>query len=286
MSNESELRRLRSEASKHRDDIAKASGIVATQRKKAADANAAASRSKTASTIKMKHSEAERATKAANEAESKRAKAEAKLAATEKKVSSALQKYEKDQQQAQRKAIDELRRRTAQAATQFDPSLQLSTGSVESERTLGSRIRSETVRPRKDVFLSHASEDKDDIARPLMDALEGRGVSVWFDELQIKVGQSIRQEIESGIAQCRFGVVIVSPDFFRKQWTQAELDALFGKKLEARRDVLLPVWHRVSKDEVMRQSPFLGGILALNSSLQTVEEIAQSIADVVMATDS
>lgn len=53
---------------------------------------------------------------------------------------------------------------------------------------------------------------------------------MWFDELQMKVGQSIRQEIESGIAGCRFGVVIVSPHFFAKQWTQAELDALFGKK--------------------------------------------------------
>lgn len=80
------------------------------------------------------------------------------------------------------------------------------------------------------MFLSHASEDKDDIARPLKDALEVRGVSVWFNELKIKVGQSTRSGDRERHLGCRFGVVIISPSFFVKEWTQAELDELFGKK--------------------------------------------------------
>jgi hypothetical protein len=131
------------------------------------------------------------------------------------------------------------------------------------------------------VFLSHASEDKDEIARPLKDALEARGVSVWFDEINIKVGQSIRQEIEAGIAACRFGVVIISLHFFSKQWTNAELDALFGKKMDSGENLVLPVWHHISKDEVNSWSPLLAGIRALNSSIMTIDEMADALAEVV-----
>jgi hypothetical protein len=53
----------------------------------------------------------------------------------------------------------------------------------------------------------------------LKQALEARGLTVWFDEINIKVGQSIRQEIEKGIASARFGVVVLSQEFLAKQWT-------------------------------------------------------------------
>lgn len=125
-----------------------------------------------------------------------------------------------------------------------------------------------------DVFLSHASEDKDEIARPLREALEDRGLVVWFDEVRIKVGQGIRQEIEKGIAGAKFGVVILSPSFFAKQWTQAELDALFTKKVDTGRSVILPIWHRVTKDEVAAHSPLLAGLLALNSATMTLTVMA------------
>jgi hypothetical protein len=104
---------------------------------------------------------------------------------------------------------------------------------------------------------------------------------VWFDEIKIKIGQSIRQEIEKGIANARFGVVVISPDFFGKQWTQAELDALFSRRMESGENLILPIWHHVSKDEVLAQSPLLAGILALNSALMTVDEMAQAILEVV-----
>jgi TIR domain len=103
---------------------------------------------------------------------------------------------------------------------------------------------------------------------------------VWFDEIKIKIGQSIRQEIEKGIANARFGVVVISPDFFGKQWTQAELDALFSRRMESWENLILPIWHHVSKDEVLAQSPLLAGILA-NSALMTVDEMAQAILEVV-----
>lgn len=280
LSNEIELRRHREAANRLRVEISRASSKVAARRKKAADAQGAAARSKSPSTIRIKTSEAERATKEANDAERKRADLEKKLADTEVKLTKAQEKYEKERASAQSKALAELRRTSEQSAAKFAPR--------QLGDALGNRSRSDSWRsiapsnePVIDIFLSHASEDKDDIARPLKDALEGRGVTVWFDELKIKVGQSIRQEIEAGIAACRFGVVIISPHFLAKQWTQAELDALFGKKMESGRNMVLPIWHHVSKDDVQRHSPLLAGVLALNTAVATVDEIADSLMEVV-----
>lgn len=273
MTSESEVRRYRDDANKLRSDVARASSVVAAKRKKSADASIAASKSRSDSTIRMKLAEAQRATKEANDAEKKRADLEKKLADVEVKAGRAQERLERDRQVKQDRAMSDLRRRTEQAASQFGAPRRLGDAFVSSPAGRSTPVR--------DVFLSHASEDKDEVARPLQVALETRGISVWFDEIQIRVGQSIRREIERGIAACRFGVVVVSPHFFAKQWTNAELDALFDKKMESGQDLVLPVWHRVSKDEVMRQSPLLAGILALNSATMTIEEMADALAEAV-----
>lgn len=283
MTAESDLRRYRADANRCRSEISKASNVVATQRRKATAATAAAGQSSSASTVRMRLAEARRATKAANDAEAKRAVLEKKLADLELKVSKAQEKYEKERDAAQAKAIKSLQRRTDRASSQF--ALDQRLGEVRpSRQDSGEPMMPPSATPlTAEVFLSHATEDKDEIARPLKDALEARGVSVWFDELRIKVGQSIRREIEAGIANCSFGVVIVSPHFFAKQWTQAELDGLFGKKMSSGQNLVLPVWHHVSKDEVLQQSPLLAGILALNSATMTIDEMADALFEAVRA---
>src|SRR5205823_5536445 len=77
-----------------------------------------------------------------------------------------------------------------------------------------------SLRKRYDVFICHASEDKHDVARPLAEALTARGARVWLDELEMKVGDSLRLKIDDGLRLSRFGVVVLSPSFFDKRWTQ------------------------------------------------------------------
>ena len=272
MSTASELKRYREQAVGLRKDISGHSKTVAEKRKKAADAQSAASRSRSDSTVRSKLREAETATNAANTAERKRADAEKKLADVEKKVADLQTRYEKEQRTESERSLNAIREASATANSQF--------GSIS--RTQAPVVWHSNGAPQlTDIFLSHASEDKDEIARPLREALEDRGLTVWFDELKIKVGHSIRQEIEKGIEGARFGVVILSPSFFAKQWTQAELDALFTKKIDSGRSVILPIWHRVTKDEVASRSPLLAGLLALNSATMTLSEIADAIAEAV-----
>ena len=97
-----------------------------------------------------------------------------------------------------------------------------------------------------DIFISHASEDKDGFVRGLAEALQARNVRVWYDEFTLKVGDSLRRNIDRGLAESRFGVVIVSKHFFRKEWHQKELDALFSQEASGKTRIL-PIWHEYQK---------------------------------------
>lgn len=131
-----------------------------------------------------------------------------------------------------------------------------------------------------DVFVAHATENKDEIARPLAHALRERGLEVWFDEFELRVGDSLRRKIDSGIARSRFGIVVLSHAFFAKGWSQYELDGLVTMAVSGKQ-VTLPLWHEISKDEVMKQSPSLADKVALRTSDYSIEEIAEEIASVV-----
>lgn len=274
MSAESDVKRLRDELVKLREQIGRESSTVANKRKSAANARAQASRSKSPSTVQSKLREAVRQESAAVASEKKRAELERKVASKEKALATAQGKSDKEQASAQKRAIDGLKKQADQAARRFNAPLEL-----EARPLVAAVEANEPVA--YDVFLSHASEDKDEIARPLANALTARGFTVWFDELNIRVGQSIRREIERGIREARFGLVIVSEHFMAKQWTQAELDALWGKKLAAQDDSLLPVWHKVTYDEVQQGLPLLAGLHALNTSTMSIERIADLLAKTI-----
>ena len=116
-----------------------------------------------------------------------------------------------------------------------------------------------------DVFLSHASEDKESIAIPLVRALEQRGLRVWYDASVLQIGDRLRERIEEGLRNSSAAVVILSRDFFRKQWTRLELDGLFSLE-EATGKKILPVWHSLEQGDVARYSPILAGRLAGRTS--------------------
>lgn len=131
-----------------------------------------------------------------------------------------------------------------------------------------------------DVFISHASEDKDEVVRPLARVLQEAGLRVWYDEFELKIGDSLRRKIDKGLARSRFGVVVLSQAFFGKGWTNYELDGLVTRAVTGEQ-ILLPIWHRVSKQEVMDYSPSLADKLARSTSVNTVEEIAAEIVSVI-----
>ena len=135
---------------------------------------------------------------------------------------------------------------------------------------------------RYDVFISHASEDKDPVARPLADALKDAGLTVWYDQFSLKMGDSLRRSIDRGVATSRFGIVILSPRFFKKNWTQYELDGLVTKAMSDEQ-VILPVWHEVTKQQVIDYSPSLADKVARSTGTHTISEIATEIIEIIRA---
>jgi hypothetical protein len=131
-----------------------------------------------------------------------------------------------------------------------------------------------------DVFISHASEDKDEIVRPLAHALQSEGLKVWYDEFELKIGDSLRRKIDKGLANSRFGIVVLSKDFIRKGWTNYELDGIITKSVSGEQ-VVLPIWHNITKQEVIDYSPSLGDKVARNTAVYTIKEIATEIAEVI-----
>ncbi len=131
-----------------------------------------------------------------------------------------------------------------------------------------------------DVFIAHASEDKEAVARPLANALRDAGLAVWYDEFELRIGDSLRRKIDSGLANSRFGVVVLSQAFFEKGWLNYELDGLVTRGANGEQ-ILLPIWHNISKAQVVEFSPSLADKVARNTATHTVEEIAAEIAAVI-----
>jgi hypothetical protein len=131
-----------------------------------------------------------------------------------------------------------------------------------------------------DIFISHASEDKEAVARPLAESLRRSFVRVWLDEHQLMLGDSLSRKIDEGLAESHFGVVILSPAFFGKHWPMTELAGLRARE-EAGLKVILPVWHNVDKPTVAKFSPPLADVFAVNTA-NGINNIASDILNVVI----
>lgn len=131
-----------------------------------------------------------------------------------------------------------------------------------------------------DVFISHASEDKDAIVRSLASALIALGLKVWYDEFTLRIGDSLRQKIDRGLASSKVGLVVLSPAFIAKGWTNYELDGIVTRTVSGEQ-ILLPIWHNITKQEVVDFSPSIADKVARSTATHTVEEIAKEIAELI-----
>lgn len=135
------------------------------------------------------------------------------------------------------------------------------------------------LQSRWDVFISHASEDKEGVARPLARMLQQSGLRVWLDEGELQLGDSLRGSIDEALLASRFGVVILSPRFFSKEWTQRELDGLLALESE-RGKMLLPVMHELTSADVTRYAPSIATRLA-TSTQRGLSVVAEEILKAV-----
>ncbi|OGQ56434.1 MAG: hypothetical protein A3J24_06145 [Deltaproteobacteria bacterium RIFCSPLOWO2_02_FULL_53_8] len=120
---------------------------------------------------------------------------------------------------------------------------------------------SDSSRISPDVFISYASEDRETIAKPLVELLTAVGIKVWFDQFDLKIGDSLTRKIDNGLANCRYGVVILSTSFFGKHYTNRELAGLAQREVDGEK-IILPVWVGINERQVREFSPPLADRIA------------------------
>ena len=130
-----------------------------------------------------------------------------------------------------------------------------------------------------DVFICHASEDKESFVRSLAHALQQAGLRVWYDEFALVLGDRLRRSIDKGLVDSRYGIVVLSTAFFSREWPQYELDGLAQSEVSGTK-VILPVWHDIVREDVMKYSPSLADRIAAKSNLP-MRELVASILEAI-----
>ncbi len=279
----------RSKVSRLHKDIADLRVKDAREAKREADfttkmvrASNAAQSSKSASTVSSKLNEASRASIDIVSVQKKRAeiaKAMASKLADLHRAQTSLEKSEDiDRKKVlgdQKKADDARARKLQQLDKQLNDQRRAAIAAPMAVAALAANTEAD-ISPEYDVFISHASEDKDSFVRPFAEKLARAGITPFYDEMSLTWGDSLRRRIDQGLARSRFGIVVLSKNFFSKEWPQRELDGLVALEIQGQSRIL-PIWHEVSKDEVSRFSPPLADKVALNTSLLSVDEIVEKL---------
>ena len=190
------------------------------------------------------------------------------------RVSGYLQRAFAAEAKQQRRSQDALMRSYQRKISELEKALTQSVREQIQSTTVYSEV--EAMAAEHDVFISHATEDKESFVNELVEELKKRKVKVWVDDLKIKWGDPLRKSIDEGLNKSRFGIVVISKHFIAKGWTQYELDGLFEKEMSGGK-VILPIWHEITKKEVQAFSPALAGRKAMTTASMTPADIADEL---------
>lgn len=250
---------------------------AASEAKKAAGVSI--SRNASASVIKNKMRQIEGYYASSRKAQAESADLQKKIADKQVKRNDAYLKLQKEQEREKKKEKQYVKR----MQQSYEKKITAVEGNLIPERIIGLHEQSGyNDAPDYDVFVSHAWEDKESFVDEFVQALRDKKLKVWYDTQKMKWGDSMRSKIDEGLRHSKFGVAVLSPDYIAdgKYWTKAELDGLF--QLESiNGKMLLPIWHNLTKKQVMDFSPIIAGKLAMNTASMTPDEIAGQLVELL-----
>jgi hypothetical protein len=133
------------------------------------------------------------------------------------------------------------------------------------------------------AFISHDSRDKEAIARRLAISLTQNLCPVWYDEFSLKAGDSLRDNIEKGIKECKKCILILTPNFLsNKGWAKKEFDSIFTRELIYQEKVIVPIWAGVTKRDVFEYSSSLPDTVALTWDENNLEKITKDLLKILL----
>lgn len=113
-----------------------------------------------------------------------------------------------------------------------------------------------------DVFISHANDNKKELVDALTVELEKLKIAIWYDANILDWGDNWKLQINNGLKKCRFGIVVISPEFLGREWTEKELNDLLQRQNETGQKVVLPLLYKMTVEEMKKQYPQLADFQA------------------------
>ena len=134
-----------------------------------------------------------------------------------------------------------------------------------------------------DVFISHAHANKIEFVDSLKKCLDNLGINIWYDTTHIDWGDSQKKQIYDGLQKCRFGIVVISPEFLGREWTEKELNELLQRQNESGQKVVLPLLYHYTIDEMKERYPGLADFNAkVLSSNDDIKDIVIDFARILI----
>ena len=271
---------IQSQINRIAKEVANLRTLDAKEAKKEADllgkihrAQAAASSARNMPTLQSKLRDVEHFSKDIATLQKKRADIAKKMSDNSRTLGSLQDKQRREEEKARKKAVEAERKLMREREAH-----QRRLRSQQPSQPLLANVEDVYKTPTDtfDFFICHASEDKEGFVRELAEILKKRGARIWYDEFTLQIGDSLRRKIDRGLISSRFGIVILSENFFKKEWPQRELDGLVTLESQGR-DRILPIWYKVTKDKITALSPTLADKVALNTSSYGIQEIVDKL---------
>lgn len=235
-------------------------------------------RTKSQSTMKTKQRSIDRNESKANDALKEQSKLRDRLNAEEKKLDHYEARLTKAQQKEARRLSDSIKTRTSQG--QLDTlQKELDDLRIQAEQSLEIDHKNEKIV--YDVFISHSSKDKDEFVSELSESLTDAGLKVFEDTRVMKLGDSITDKINEGIKYSKVGIVVLSENFFKSNWSDYEQKGFLHREMQEGRTVILPIWHNVTYEQIQEYNPVFVDKFALSTNKQDIQEMVDMIVDVV-----
>lgn len=132
----------------------------------------------------------------------------------------------------------------------------------------------------RDVFLCHAWDDRQGVAKELHDLLVSHGVSVWFSEKDVGLGVPLMRAIDKGLANSRIGLVLVTPALLRRLPSEGIADKELSALLA--REQLVPIVHNTTYEALRNVSPLLASRSGLSTGEDSMKNVAAKLAELVI----
>lgn len=130
-----------------------------------------------------------------------------------------------------------------------------------------------TIAKEYDVFISHANKDKSDYVDALYLTLRKLGVNIFYDSDVLSWGDNWKQVILDGTEKSEFAIIVISENFFGREWTERELEEFLKRQNANGQKIVLPLLHNVTLDKLVEVYPYLGDIQMISTDKYSKEEI-------------